>query len=556
MESNNQNNNLNLARKWRPSNFNELVGQDIPVKMLLNSLYLEKLFPVYLFAGQRGCGKTSTARIFGAAINCKNVENFKTNPKENIIPCGKCNSCTAMLSGNHPDFIEIDAASHTGVENVRQILENCAYMPILGRKKIYLIDEAHMLSKAAFNALLKILEEPPVSALFILATTEIQKFPATVLSRCFQIIFKSINNLDLKKHLLNICNQENIDIEEAALDIVIQETQGSVRDAINMLERVRFSDKKITLDLLLKQLGKISESEIINLWQAIADQDKKQLFNILSFNTFENINPEILWDSLIQVLQTLLWLKYDASQLPAYFNDIDNLKVISSKISLPKLNAIFKLFWEQEDIFRKTSNKKIFIETLIINLTDLKSSSNSQTTQPTPAPTNTFYKEQVKQEIKQQEQPKQISTNSNWQNFVTQINTINNPFLTSVINSAEFIEFNDSTKTIKLGLENNNMFTQSTINDTKDVWQEMLIQAFPGAKGFDFIAKQSTPTINTPKEVSHNNAPNKDFPATNNTKEATNQNINLSNKENWPTANLIQSVFPGKIKLDNNINNK
>ena len=148
-------NNLNLARKWRPKDFKQIIGQEIPIKILLNSLYLKKLFPVYLFAGPRGCGKTSTARIFAAAINCEQLINFQNKPNSHSIPCLKCESCKSMLNAQHPDFIEIDAASHTGVENVRQILQNCVYIPLSGNKKIYLIDEAHMLSKASFNAFLK-----------------------------------------------------------------------------------------------------------------------------------------------------------------------------------------------------------------------------------------------------------------------------------------------------------------------------------------------------------------------------------------------------------------
>jgi len=149
--------NLNLARKWRSRNFDQIVGQDLAIRMLRNSLYLSQFFPVYLFAGQRGCGKTSTARVFASAINCANLSKFQKNPKKCHVPCLECESCCAMLSGNHPDFIEIDAASHTGVDNVRQIIESSSYMPLMGKKKIYLIDEAHMLSKAAFNAFLKIL---------------------------------------------------------------------------------------------------------------------------------------------------------------------------------------------------------------------------------------------------------------------------------------------------------------------------------------------------------------------------------------------------------------
>ena len=373
-----RNNNLNLARKWRPKNFDQIVGQQIPVKMLLNSLYLEKLFPVYLFAGQRGCGKTSSARIFGAAINCKNIHKFREDPKLNKVPCLECDSCKAMAAGNHPDFIEIDAASHTGVENVRQILESCAYMPILGKKKIYLIDEAHMLSKAAFNAFLKILEEPPASALFILATTEIQKFPATVLSRCFQIIFKAVNNENLKKHIKNICVKEEVEIEDQAIDILIQETEGSVRDAINMLERVRFSEAKVTTELILKVLGKVSETEILDLFELLIDKDPKKLLDKLNSKTFENVNSATLWNMLVETLRATLWVKFKTSVLPSYFNNQQRLKEIAAKISVNRLNAMFQLFWTQEDLFLRTPNKKILLETILlqvcqqVNIADLE----------------------------------------------------------------------------------------------------------------------------------------------------------------------------------------
>ena len=147
---------LNLARKWRSKNFDQIVGQDNSIKILKNSLYLDRLFPVYLFAGQRGCGKTTTARVFAAAINCERLEKFRVQPKDELLPCNECYSCTAILAGKHPDFIEMDAASHTGVENVRNIVDAATLLPVLGKKKIYLIDEAHMLSRAAFNAFLKI----------------------------------------------------------------------------------------------------------------------------------------------------------------------------------------------------------------------------------------------------------------------------------------------------------------------------------------------------------------------------------------------------------------
>ena len=168
---------LNLARKWRSRDFDHIIGQDLSVRILKNSLYLDHFFPVYLFAGQRGCGKTTTARVFASAINCEQFEQFRKQPKKHIVPCLACASCIAMLEGKHPDFIEMDAASHTGVDNIRSIIDASSLLPLMGRKKIYLIDEAHMLSKAAFNAFLKILEEPPASVLQLTLILSLSIYP-------------------------------------------------------------------------------------------------------------------------------------------------------------------------------------------------------------------------------------------------------------------------------------------------------------------------------------------------------------------------------------------
>ena len=255
---------LNLARSWRPATFDTIVGQELSIRILKNGLFLNKLFPVYLFAGQRGCGKTSTARVFAAAINYKKLDDWQKTPKSSL-PCLKCESCTSMSRGAHPDFIEMDAASHTGVDDIRHLTESASYVPLIADKKVYLIDEAHMLSKAAFNAFLKILEEPPPRVLFILATTELHKIPETVRSRCFQVMFNPIVHATVTEHLEKICTHEEIEIETDALALVAHETQGSLRDAINLLEKVRFLDTKVTRELVLKTLGKLSEQAMYEL---------------------------------------------------------------------------------------------------------------------------------------------------------------------------------------------------------------------------------------------------------------------------------------------------
>ncbi len=360
--------NLNLARKWRPESFDQVIGQDIAVRMLKNSLYVNKYFPVYLFAGQRGCGKTTSARIFAAAVNCKGLVDFQKNPTL-PIPCLTCSSCITMGQGDHPDFIEIDAASHTGVDNVRQIIESSSYMPLVGQKKVYLIDEAHMLSKAAFNAFLKVLEEPPLSVIFLLATTEVPKLPTTVLSRCFQLTFSAIDTPSLKEHLKQICAKEQVVIDDEALAILVEETEGSARDAINLLERVRFSSDHITQETILRVLGKIGLTDLIATLDLVMTNNAAGLVQHLQSISFEQRSADLLWDSLIQAFRLLVWLKFGVQALPASVEkNRDELQKLADTCSLNRLQAILNLLWSQEEIFSRTSKKHVFLEMTLLTL--------------------------------------------------------------------------------------------------------------------------------------------------------------------------------------------
>jgi DNA polymerase-3 subunit gamma/tau len=356
-------NNINLARKLRPKIFEEIIGQDLSIRMLKNSLYLNKFFPVYLFSGQRGCGKTSTARVFGSAINCKKLNSFQKDAHTNRIPCLECESCKSMLRSSHPDFIEMDAASHTGVDSVRQIIESCAYLPLSGYKKIYLIDEAHMLSRAAFNAFLKILEEPPTSTIFILATTEIQKIPETVRSRCFQVIFNRIQNKFLLEYMKKICVDEKINAEDKALSLLVNENDGSARDAINALEQVRFSGKKVTSELVLKSLGKISDKELYELMKFIIDQNPRGLLEQLNKIDFESLSAQSLWNMTVEFFRSLLWLKYGVSG-----ERVNSLENLAKKCSINRVHALLQILWSQEPLFLQTPQKHLFLEAALLNM--------------------------------------------------------------------------------------------------------------------------------------------------------------------------------------------
>ena len=219
-----------FARKYRPKTFSEVVGQEVPVRVLKNAIRLGKLSHAYLFAGPRGTGKTTIARILTKAVNC-------LQPKEGE-PCGVCENCVAIDKGSFPDLIEIDAASNRGIDDIRSIRDAVSYAPIKGKYKVYILDEAHMLTKEAFNALLKTLEEPPPRTIFILCTTEYEKIIPTILSRCQRLIFSKLREDQIVENLKRICQKEGLECEEKALYMLAKLSDGGMRDAVSLLDQV------------------------------------------------------------------------------------------------------------------------------------------------------------------------------------------------------------------------------------------------------------------------------------------------------------------------------
>lgn len=259
-----------LARKWRPKSFLEMVGQLPILRMLTNALDNQRLHHAYLFTGTRGVGKTTLGRILAKCLNC---EKGITS-----TPCGTCNTCTAIDSGRFLDLIEVDAASRTKVEDTRELLENVQYPPTQGRFKVYLIDEAHMLSGHSFNALLKTLEEPPEYVKFILATTDPKKLPVTILSRCLQFNLKRVPLDKIAEHLEHICKTENISYEIPALQLLAKAADGSMRDALSLLDQtIAFCGQKITTIDTQQMLGSIDQEYVVRLLQALAESNGKKL---------------------------------------------------------------------------------------------------------------------------------------------------------------------------------------------------------------------------------------------------------------------------------------
>lgn len=284
-----------LARKWRPRNFTELTGQEHVVRALTNALEQNRLHHAYLLTGTRGVGKTTIARILAKSINCETGVT--------ATPCGTCPTCLQIDSGSFIDLIELDAASNTQVDNMRELLENALYAPTSGRYKIYIIDEVHMLSKSAFNAMLKTLEEPPMHVKFVLATTDPQKIPVTVLSRCLQFNLKQIPQTQITDHLKSILTQESIPYDIVSLQLVARAAQGSMRDALSLLDQaIAFGAGKIEEASVRDMLGIIDQGYLFDLLDALVQKNGQELLSLS-----DEMEAQCLsFDSALQDLAVIL----------------------------------------------------------------------------------------------------------------------------------------------------------------------------------------------------------------------------------------------------------
>ena len=352
-----------LYRKFRPNNFDDVIGQDIVVKALKNQVKSEKISHAYLFSGTRGTGKTSMARIFAKSINCEN--NIDGNA------CGKCQSCIDISNNKSLDIIEIDAASNNGVEQMRALREEAMYPPRQGKYKVYIIDEAHMLSTAAFNALLKVLEEPPEYIVFILATTESSKIISTILSRCQRYDFRKITLDDILGRLLFLVKEENIAISKDALEYIAKKADGSLRDAISILDQCKNINltEEITLDEVLNLLGSFDTSGYTDLITCIVNQDINASLLIFNEMISKGIDINQFTSDFVDYLRNVLLSKnknINSNLLNITSSTYEDILKISRDIQVDNVIRYIEIFSKVLNSIRTSYSKRTLVEVAIV----------------------------------------------------------------------------------------------------------------------------------------------------------------------------------------------
>ena len=359
-----------LYRKFRPTKFSEMVGQEHIKKTLINQLIANRVGHAYLFNGGRGTGKTTTAKILARAVNCLNLQNGE--------PCNECEICKGALDGSLTDIVEMDAASNNSVEDVRQIREAVNFLPTKAKYRVYIIDEVHMLSTGAFNALLKTLEEPPEHVKFILATTEPQKLPATILSRCQRFDFKRISNEDIIKDLEYVCKESNIKITDSALNLIAVLAEGGMRDALSILERCSQEGEDQIDENRVKDLVGIPKTTSINkIVNNVIDKQSEEALNTLQeiLDDGKDIG-NLIWELIKYIKDILL---YKATSKTEMYNqeEIEAIKAISDKTSKQQLIDLICTLSEIENTMKQSSQKLIILQTGLIKLCNNETATNN-----------------------------------------------------------------------------------------------------------------------------------------------------------------------------------
>lgn len=354
-----------IARKWRPQSFTELIGQEHISQTLFNALHNDRLPHALLFTGPRGTGKTSTARILAKALRCPVAKDF--------VPCNQCDECESIGLGQSVDVIEIDGASNNGVDAVRELRESIGYRPSHGKYKVYIIDEVHMLTGSAFNALLKTLEEPPDHVIFVLATTEAHKIPNTILSRCQRFDFRRIATRKICEHLEKICQKEQVSYENEALWSIARQGDGSMRDGQSLLDQIiTFSAKNITLQSVVDALGLTDRSLLKTALEALATRNLEQTLDVVAKIFAGGLDVNVFSQDLLEQIRHLLIIKINPQQgsqiidLPD--SEIEFLKKLSAQLSEEDIHLLFDMALKGANDIPRAQEPRLVLEMLLLRM--------------------------------------------------------------------------------------------------------------------------------------------------------------------------------------------
>ena len=453
-----------LARKYRPSTFSEVVGQEHILKALENSIQHNKLHQAYMFSGTRGVGKTTIARVFAKCLNCQ------TGDMPQPEPCNECSACMEIKAGRHIEFLEVDAASRTGVDDMRELLESVQYKPANARYKIYLIDEVHMLSKSSFNALLKTLEEPPPHVMFLMATTEVEKVPKTVLSRCLQLNLKIIPENQIREHIQSLLDLESIKYDEESLGLIANSAQGSIRDGLTLLDQaIAHGNGALESDQVKALLGTIDQSYIIELVNHVALSDGDGAY--LALNKITELNVEYE-----QVLKIIISVFHQISLHQQLQNSEDaSIQQLAENLDPQIIQLHYEIALNALSKFHVHPHPKQALELCILRMLAFqplsegaapkieKKNSKLAAKSVAPSPRQVKAKEPAREEPKSVaaskgediieesiEESSNIPSELDMQSWNSIFNSLNlSMFVSQVFSEFEFVSFTDSTLTLK-----------------------------------------------------------------------------------------------------------
>ena len=354
-----------IARKWRPQAFDEVIGQSHITQTLKNSLRNNRLPHAILFTGPRGTGKTSSARILAKAIRCENAVDF--------VPCNTCAACLEISQGSSMNVMEIDGASNNGIDAIRELRESVGYMPSSGKYKIYIIDEVHMLSTSAFNALLKTLEEPPSHVIFMMATTEVHKIPQTILSRCQRFDFRKISTRLISEHLAKICAAEKVATEDKALWLIARQGDGSMRDSQSLLDQViSFSDGELSAKQVTEILG-LTDHEVLNLTlEGLASRNSAQIMDVISRLALNGVEPKLFCEELLELLRHIILLKAAGAEANSLIDLPDSemtfLASLANLASEEDFHLLFDMLLKGTQDVLRSANSHIVLEVVLLRM--------------------------------------------------------------------------------------------------------------------------------------------------------------------------------------------